>query len=489
MSVVSARIASRPAPLFTVSTSSSTRSVWRAAVATGVGVSSLPRPAGFGTRVTTRSIRCPDAANARSEGTDQRSLPRKTIRRERAMRWSLRWPERWTSALGALHLEFAELSHHVATSRVVEPIDVQHAAQAIGLVLKDAREQALGAEVERIAVQVLPSEPNALRPDGVVVRPGDRQASLLEGLLALQLGDLRVGREAAVALSVVVHEERLADAYLVGGQANTRRRVHRLEHVVDERAERVVERLDDRRGFAQHWVAQCSDRDHGHDRSPTSHRCGSASTRVTTFRTARRRIAAPNLPRSPGSSTTKHIVAPCVPETSNVRGERARSSASSPSPPLTRNTGEPTGKPASARRGASARSKRSARPETRAWIAGSLGAFVCTITRPSLRAQAAASNQAISARSRASTPGRCSDASAFRTPTRSSDWGPRSIRASSPPTKTSASSGGRAVSSRPSSDTGTRATDRTHSSTRSAPRRTTPKSEAPQDAHRPGAPQ
>ena len=64
--------------------------------------------------------------------------------------------------------------------------------------------------------------------------------------------------------------------------------------------------------------------------------------------------------------------------------------------------------------------KRSGRPDTSACTAGSLAALVCTMTRPSWRAHAAASNQVTSARSRAFTPGRRSEVSAFKMPTRSS---------------------------------------------------------------------
>src|SRR5262245_418384 len=134
-----ARSASRPGPPLTVSTSNSGSPAMRAAIATSVGLISLPRPAGCGTRVRTRTRRWLDAASARSEGTDQRSFPRNTMPSDRATPWSLRG----ASALGALHLELAELPHHVPTPLVVEPVDVEHASQVVRLVLEDAREQAL----------------------------------------------------------------------------------------------------------------------------------------------------------------------------------------------------------------------------------------------------------------------------------------------------------------------------------------------------------
>ena len=182
--------------------------------------------------------------------------------------------------------------------------------------------------------------------------------------------------------------------------------------------------------------------------------------RVTIPAAASRRISAPKAGTRAASTATKHIVAPPTPDESNVPGSSAASSRSSSAPPVTRNTGDPTGKPASARRGISERRNRSGRPETRAWTAGSFGASVCTMTRPSGRAHAAASNHVTSTRSRASTPGRRSEASACRIATRSRPGEPTSFSASTPPTSTSRSSGAWGGSSRPINDTGTVATPR-----------------------------
>src|SRR6266511_1685449 len=121
-------------------------------------------------------------------------------------------------------------------------------------------------------------------------------------------------------------------------------------------------------------------------RSPQ--RRGSASTRVTTPPSARARILRPNIRIAPGSSATKHTVCPSPLDDRSVLGSNAASSSASLSSPITRNTGQPAGKPASARRGSSLRWKRWGFPETRDWTAGSPGWRVCTITRPEGRAQA-----------------------------------------------------------------------------------------------------
>ena len=77
---------------------------------------------------------------------------------------------------GALHLELAELAHHVPSALVVQTVDVEHPSQVVGLVLEDPRQEPLGPEVERSAVEVGASEPDPQGADGRVIRTGDRQA-------------------------------------------------------------------------------------------------------------------------------------------------------------------------------------------------------------------------------------------------------------------------------------------------------------------------
>ena len=94
-----------------------------------------------------------------------------------------------------------------------------------------------------------------------------------------------------------------------------------------------------------------------------------------------------------------------------VLGQRCLHAA----PPMTRNTGAPTGNPAAARCSRSRARNRSGFPRTSAWTAGSDGCELCTIARPAGRAQPTASIQMASARSRAARPGRRAAESASST--------------------------------------------------------------------------
>jgi hypothetical protein len=68
----------------------------------------------------------------------------------------------------------------------------------------------------------------------------------------------------ALVVRAVVDEQPQVEADLVRGQADAVRRGHRLEHVVDERAQRVVEGLYRLRRVVQNRVACDPDVVNGH---------------------------------------------------------------------------------------------------------------------------------------------------------------------------------------------------------------------------------
>ena len=117
-------------------------------------------------------------------------------------------PEVDRSGFGALHFELAELAHHVTPARVVETVDVEHPVQVVGLVLEDPRQETLRHDVERFAVEIGARQADPRGADRRVVRTRDRQASLLERLLALRFGEPGVRDEAGVSLAIVVDEAR-----------------------------------------------------------------------------------------------------------------------------------------------------------------------------------------------------------------------------------------------------------------------------------------
>ena len=159
-----------------------------------------------------------------------------------------RAPDLRSSGFGALHLELAELAHHVTSSGVVEPVDVEHPVQVVGLVLEDPREQAVRHDVERAAVRSAPC--SRTRPARTVgwYGPGiDRQPS--SSVSSPSGSESRgLATKPACPCAIVVDEARRPQPDLVRGQADAGRRVHRLDHVRRRAARRASSNdLDGRR--------------------------------------------------------------------------------------------------------------------------------------------------------------------------------------------------------------------------------------------------
>src|SRR5215831_4165499 len=97
--------------------------------------------------------------------------------------------------------------------------------------------QVLDFQFQRIPVDVLSAYDNAARTPDVEIVSRHAQASLLPDLLSgprlydgIDHGDLA----AVILVGGAIHNEQaLADSNLSRSQANTRRRIHRLEHIID----------------------------------------------------------------------------------------------------------------------------------------------------------------------------------------------------------------------------------------------------------------
>ena len=153
-------------------------------------------------------------------------------------------------------------------------------------------------------------------------------------------------------LAVVEHEQPERDADLWPGQAHAGRVVHRLDHVVARGA--AARRRTPRRACAGVFSTGSPRMRIGMITSTApvrfSQRCGSASTRVTTSRTASSRITRPNSGHAPGSSASKHTV--CSPDDDDEQGDRVaapRARARDSAAPATRKPRDPTGNPACSR--------------------------------------------------------------------------------------------------------------------------------------------
>ncbi len=116
----------------------------------------------------------------------------------------------------------------------------------IHLVLDADRQQALGVEAVRRAVAVERADGDAVGAADPLVDPGHRQAALFHLLDAVQGGDLGVDEteRLVLALGDVDDDHPAVDVDLGRGQADAGRRVHGFEHVVDQPAHVVVDRLD-----------------------------------------------------------------------------------------------------------------------------------------------------------------------------------------------------------------------------------------------------
>src|SRR5436190_21491611 len=213
---------SNPWPARMVSVSSSGRRRVRAAVATGVAAGSLPRPAGRGARVTTRTSSCRDAARAPSEGTDQPALPTNTMRSgadpspDRPATGSLRGRGRRGARARGVQLEVAVFGERGPPILLGEAVDVEHPVQVVRLVLEDAREEALGLDGHGRARQVEAVDSGSQRPDRRPVHPRDGETPLFLVLLAAQQGDHGVrDRAGPGAVAGIVDEQPERESHLV----------------------------------------------------------------------------------------------------------------------------------------------------------------------------------------------------------------------------------------------------------------------------------
>src|SRR5690606_14162473 len=156
-----------------------------------------------------------------------------------------------------------------------QPVQVDVAVQVIGLVLQAAGEETLALDLDRLTVEVETGDFRPRRPAGRERLTGYGQAAFpvvvrvrhaFRSFRGLQHG---VDHQALPPLAelfvrAVVDEDAQIDADLVGRQAHTLGGVHGLEHVIGERAQRLVELLHRTRRVVQHGVAGDADRVNGH---------------------------------------------------------------------------------------------------------------------------------------------------------------------------------------------------------------------------------
>src|SRR5271154_977514 len=136
---------------------------------------------------------------------------------------------------------------HVALQHA-QVSDEEDAVEVIDFVAKRARKQSFAAHFEFFARSVMRAYGHVLRPSNVRAKPRHGEASFFFALLPFGVNDFRIRADEfglrILAVAHVDYGDAQAQADLRGSQAHTVRRIHGLEHVVDELLKIGVELLD-----------------------------------------------------------------------------------------------------------------------------------------------------------------------------------------------------------------------------------------------------
>ena len=229
---------------------------------TGLGRSVRPRPAGASGRVTTATTSWSLASSASSDGTagDGRAGEDQPQRARPNSGCGLTL----TTGGGVGPLGLPDRLERGLLGLGVEPVDEQHAVEVVGLVLDAAGEQVAALDRDRVAVDVLAVRDDVLLAHAVEGEVGQRQAALGAVLLLVAREVQHRVDEVAERVVDVVDEHPQADADLRRGEPDAGRLEHRVDEVLDEGAQLLVEGGDRSGGGAQHGVAEQADGTQGH---------------------------------------------------------------------------------------------------------------------------------------------------------------------------------------------------------------------------------
>src|SRR6478736_5908186 len=125
-------------------------------------------------------------------------------------------------------------------------VDEQHAVDMVDLMLQAGGEQPLCLDFLRLQVEIEKFHFDGLRPLDLLVVFRDRQTALfVSGFLVGCPNHLWIDEDLRflrlVFLGEIYCDHAPRDANLNGGKTDTGRRVHRLEHVLDERTQRMAD--------------------------------------------------------------------------------------------------------------------------------------------------------------------------------------------------------------------------------------------------------
>jgi hypothetical protein len=145
-------------------------------------------------------------------------------------------------------------------------VDEDLSLQVIQLVLDAYREEAVGLELERLAVTVERAHGDTLGALHLVEDARHRQAAFLAFLGARRCDDLGIDEHAqrVVGLGDVDDDHALVDVDLGGGQPDAGRGVHRRGHVVDQFADARVDFLHRLGDGVEARIGVVQDIEYGH---------------------------------------------------------------------------------------------------------------------------------------------------------------------------------------------------------------------------------
>src|SRR5690625_2500936 len=159
----------------------------------------------------------------------------------------------------------ADRPHRLLALILGKAIDVQHAVEVVDLVLQGPSHESLALDGHGLAVEVDALDPGIPSPLGGEPQARHREAPLIAVLVFLlrRLHEPRVEHVADVVIDVP-RECAQADADLVGGQPRAPLVVDRLEQVLHERLDPIVDVPNLLARRPKHRVANNSDLTHSH---------------------------------------------------------------------------------------------------------------------------------------------------------------------------------------------------------------------------------
>ncbi|EKF41196.1 class I and II aminotransferase [Nitratireductor indicus C115] len=141
--------------------------------------------------------------------------------------------------------QFPELAHHHVTLQLRQIVDEQHAVEMVDFMLQAGRQKSVGLHRLHFSLDVHVIDRHTCRAFDIGIIIGNRQAAFLVDVARIRARhNLGIEHHQRCRFLVLVrnvdneHAQRLA--HLNGGEADPRRVIHRVEHVVGEFAQSLI---------------------------------------------------------------------------------------------------------------------------------------------------------------------------------------------------------------------------------------------------------